>query len=83
MINTIIKILALAIAVAIATGFYFRIQGEIVLGDRIIGIAVLASTFILLPMFLYHRWKGKRLKDYTLSDENIKKMRERNDERRH
>ena len=76
--NTIIKFLALAIAVAIATGFYFRMQDEIILGDRIIGIAVLASTFILLPLFLYHRWKGKKLKDYTLSDENIKKMKERN-----
>ena len=76
--NTIIKFLALAIAIAIATGFYFRIQDKIILGDRIIGIAVLASAFILLPIFLYHRWKGKKLKDYTLSDENIKKMKERN-----
>ncbi|GHA23642.1 hypothetical protein GCM10007103_00870 [Salinimicrobium marinum] len=75
--NTIIKILAILIALAIATGFYYRINDEIVLGDRIIGIAVLASTFILLPIFLYHRWNGKKLKDYTLSDENIKKMRER------
>ena len=76
--STIIKILAILIAIAIATGFYFRINDEILLGDRIIGIAVLASTFLLLPLFLYHRWKGKKLKDYTLSDENIKKMRERN-----
>ena len=75
--NTIIKILAILIALAIATGFYYRLNDNIILGDRIIGIAVLASTFILLPIFLYHRWKGKQLKDYTLSDENLKKMRDR------
>jgi len=28
-----------------------------------------------MPLFLYHRWKGKQLKDYTLSEENLKKMR--------
>lgn len=76
--STIIKILAILIALAIATGFYFRLNDDFVLGDRIIGIAVLASAFILLPLFLYHRCKGKRLKDYTLSDENIKRMKERN-----
>ena len=77
MINTIIKILAILIAIAIATGFYYRMNDEIILGDRIIGIAVLASVFILMPIFLYHRWKGKKLKDYTLSEENFKKMRDR------
>lgn len=75
--STIIKILAILIAIAIGTGFYFRIQENFLLGDRIIGLAVLASAFILMPLFLYHRWKGKKLKDYTLSDENLKKMRDR------
>ena len=76
--STIIKILAILIAIAVGVGFYYRIQDNLLLGDRIIGVAVLASAFILMPLFLYHRWKGKRLKDYTLSDENLKKMRDRN-----
>lgn len=46
-------------------------------GDVIIGIAVLTSAFILMPIFLYVRWKGKRLKDYTLSKENMDRMKER------
>ncbi|WP_242670096.1 hypothetical protein [Gramella sp. KN1008] len=71
------KILGILILVAIAVGFYFRLTGDILTGDRIIGISVLASAFILMPVFLYVRWKGKRLKDYTLSDENMKKMRDR------
>ena len=76
--GTIIKILALLIFIAVLVGFYFRWEEEVILGDRIIGMAVLASSFILLPLFLYHRWKGKSLKDYTLSDENLKKMKDRN-----
>lgn len=74
--NTILKILSILIALAIGTGFYFRLQDDILLGDRIIGVAVLASAFILMPLFLYHRWKGKKLEDYTLSEKNLKKMRE-------
>lgn len=72
--NTILKILGVLILLAIGTGFYFRGTDDIILGDRIIGLAVLASSFILLPLFLYHRWKGKKLKDYTLSEENFRKM---------
>lgn len=79
--NTLLKILGILILLAIGTGFYFRINDNLLLGDRIIGIAVLTSAFILLPLFLYHRWKGKRLKDYTLSEENLKKMKERNKDR--
>lgn len=72
-----LKILSVLILLAIGTGFYYRLNGEVLLGDRIIGIAVLASAFILLPIFLYLSWNGKKLEDYTLSDKNIKKMRDK------
>ena len=75
--NLFMKILGILILIAIGVGFYFRLTGEVLTGDRIIGISVLASAFILMPVFLYVRWKGKRLKDYTLSEENMKKMRDR------
>ncbi|MEE2772609.1 MAG: hypothetical protein VX712_10350 [Bacteroidota bacterium] len=71
------KIFGIAILVAIAVGFYFRLSGDIATGDKIIGIAVLATSFILMPIFLVVRWRGKRLKDYTLSEENMKKMRDK------
>jgi len=75
--NTIIKILAIMILIAVGTGFYFRMNDNTILGDRIIGIAVLASAFILMPIFLYVRWKGKNLKDYTFTKENLDKMRDK------
>lgn len=75
--NTILKILGILIIIAIGVGFYYRTFEDILLGDQIIGLAVLASAFILMPIFLYVRWKGKRLKDYTLTKENMDKMRDK------
>lgn len=74
----VMKILGIAILIAIAVGFYFRIAvGDIVTGDKIIGIAVLTSSFVLMPIFLAVRWRGKKLEDYTLSPKNIKKMKDK------
>ena len=75
--NLVMKILGIGILIAIAVGFYLRSTGDVILGDRIIGIAVLATAFILMPIFLYVRWKGKRLKDYTLTKENMDRMKDR------
>ncbi|SHF80296.1 hypothetical protein SAMN05444483_102431 [Salegentibacter echinorum] len=75
--NTVLKILGILILIALGTGFYYRTFEDVLLGDRIIGIAVLASAFVLMPIFLYVRWKGKKLKDYTLTKENMDKMKDR------
>ncbi|WP_010230297.1 hypothetical protein [Gillisia marina] len=72
----VIKILAISILIAIGIGFYYRLNDNMLLGDRIIGIAVLASAFVLMPIFLYVRWNGKKLSDYTLTKENMDKMRD-------
>lgn len=34
-------------------------------GEIIIGISVLAIAFILMPLFIYHRYKNKNIKDFT------------------
>ncbi len=77
MINTVMKILGILIVIAIGVGFYIRTFENQEQGDIIIGLSVLASAFILMPIFLYVRWKGKRLKDYTLTKENMDKMRDK------
>ena len=73
----ILRILFLILLGALATGMYYKNQIDFSLWERIIGFTVLGGAFIYLPLFLYHHWKGKRLKDYTLSDDNLKKMREK------
>jgi type VI protein secretion system component VasK len=78
---TLTRIVAVLIGISFLVGFYvMQVEGDEVLGDRIVGLSVLASVFFLLPMFLVLRWRGKRLKDYTLSDENLKKMKDRKKE---
>ena len=79
--STILKILSIFILIAVATGFYYQAYEDPATGDKILGLSVLAFSFLLLPLFLYHRWKGKKLEDYTLSDKNLKKMKERNKKR--
>lgn len=74
---TVMKILLILILGGVAAGFYFRINDDMILGDRILGLSVLAFAFILMPIFLVVRWRGKKLEDYTLSDKNIKKMKDK------
>jgi|TARA_B100001079_G_C16287397_1_gene459387 hypothetical protein len=71
-------LLFISILISLASGLYFKNSLDEVIGERIIGFTVLTGAFIYLPLFLYHRWKDKRLQDYTLSEENLKKMKERN-----
>jgi hypothetical protein len=60
---------------ALITGFVIK-SNQAVLGDRIIGVSILFTAFIFMPLFIYHRWKDKKLSDYTLTAENFEKMKE-------
>lgn len=61
------------------SGFYIKILGESPeLGDKIIGLSVLFSSFIFMPLFLYHRWKDKDIKDYVMDKEKLDEMRKKN-----
>ena len=72
----LLRVLFVCILCSLFYGIYHKFQLNFKEGERIIGFTVLAGAFIFLPLFLYHRWKGKRLQDYTLSQENLKKMKE-------
>lgn len=43
-------------------------------GEKIIGATVLFAVVVFLPLFLYYRWKGKDLRDYTLTRENYDRI---------
>ncbi len=72
----IIKILFIAIIILISVGYYFKNSEDHSTGDVLVGIGILVSSFILMPIFIYHRWKNKKVKDYMLTEENLKKMRD-------
>jgi hypothetical protein len=48
----------------ITYGFYLKNLGDLS-GEIIIGIGVLGIAFILMPLFIFHRYKNKNIKDFT------------------
>lgn len=37
-------------------------------GEKFIGVGVLVFAFVLMPLFIYHRYKNKDLKNYSFKD---------------
>jgi len=44
--------------------------------EKIIGIGVLLIVLVLLPAFLYHRYRNKNLQDYILDKEKWDQVKE-------
>jgi len=57
---------------SIITGYLMDFENS----EKLIGLGVLGLFFIVFPLFSYHRWKDKDLKDYLLTKENLDKMKE-------
>lgn len=70
-----IRILFIGIVIAVMVGYYFKNTGDHAKGDVWVGLGILTAAFILMPAFIYHRWKNKNVKDYMLTEENLHKMR--------
>lgn len=69
-----LRILLVSVIATIAVGFY--VKGEDVgLGDLLIGSGLVVGFFVLMPVFIYHRYKGRDLQRYMLNKENIQRMR--------
>jgi hypothetical protein len=68
-------VLFIAITATLIFGFYIR-PTDLKTGEFCIGISVVGLFLIWMPLFIYHRWKNKDVKDYMLTKENIDKMRE-------
>lgn len=68
-----IIILFISIVISISIGFYIKPEDEAT-GKLIIGLSLMAGFFVLMPVFIYHRWKDRSVKDYMLTKENILKM---------
>ena len=60
----LIQIICCCIVVAIAAGYIFKHQGDHLTGDRIIGLAVLALSFVLIPLFIFYRYRKTSIRKY-------------------
>lgn len=45
--------------------------------DKYIGFGTIGLFLVAMPLFLYKESKGKKMKDYMLTQENIMKMRKK------
>ncbi len=75
----IIIILFFTLVVLMARGFYMLANGDTSLGHKCIGISVAGGFFVLMPTFIYHRWKDRKVADYMLTDEALKRMKAYNE----
>ncbi len=76
----LLRFFFVCILIALGVGHYLR-GDDFKLGNKVIGLTVVFGIFIFMPLFLYHRWKGKKLKDYVLSQENLDKMKSKSTEK--
>jgi len=70
----VISVILILIMSMLVYGFYIKSTGD-VKGEIIVGLSVLAIAFILMPLFIYHRYKNKNMEDFRL-DKWFEKLKE-------
>ncbi len=74
----IIGILFIASIGSIISGFVLKPEP---IAEKFIGSGVVGLFIFVIPLFTYHRWKGRKVNDYMLTKENIEKMRDYQDKK--
>ncbi len=70
-----IRVLVFIVLGILSIGFYMQYK-EMPQAEKIIGIGVLLIVLVLLPAFLYHRYRNKNLQDYILDKEKWEQVKE-------
>ncbi|MGA9270238.1 MAG: hypothetical protein WBV45_06415 [Lutimonas sp.] len=65
--KTALKVILIVCLVLIGAGTYLNLDtsGS---GEKYVGIGALVFAFILMPLFIYHRYKNKDLSNYSFKD---------------
>ncbi len=61
------------VLILLGTGYFIKGSGDLTKGNTIIGIGVLVIAFILMPLFIYYRYKNKDLSQFKFNDKLTKK----------
>ncbi|ADV49063.1 hypothetical protein I2486_08850 [Cellulophaga sp. E16_2] len=69
-ITTLVLIVSLA---SIIYGFIIK-EEQVAFAHKCIGLGTVGIFLIVMPLFLIKESKGKKVKDYMLTEENILKM---------
>ena len=68
-----LNILFWSLIISLFYGLYLKEKEPSSLSEILIGFSVFVLSFLYLPIFLYHRYKGKDLSKYTLDNKKLKK----------
>ena len=68
-----LNILFLCLIISLFYGLYLKEKEPSSMSEILIGFSVFTLSFLYLPIFLYHRYKGKDLTNYTLDLKKLKK----------
>jgi len=71
----ILYIVFIAVLTSISYGYYIKTNDEL-LGNKLIGLAVVGFFLVWMPLFMFHRYKNKDLKKYMITDKTIKKIKD-------
>ena len=71
--KTILKVLFGLFVIWMIIGIYL-LQTEHPKAQIVMGLGVFFLSFLLMPVFIYHRYKGGKYKKYQLNDEKIKEL---------
>ena len=63
----VLSTLLVLVLVVLGYGFYLKNTGDLN-GEIVIGIGVLIIAFILMPLFIFHRYKNKDLSNFNLKN---------------
>ncbi|MCF6350157.1 MAG: hypothetical protein L3J23_03880 [Flavobacteriaceae bacterium] len=64
----LVKIVLIIVVLLIAIGYYFKNINN-PKGDILVGIGILILAFILMPLFIYSRYRKKKLKSFIYKHE--------------
>jgi hypothetical protein len=73
----LITLILLSSIVSIIYGFTIE-EEQVVFAQKCIGLGTVGIFLIAMPLFLIKESKGKKMKDYMLNEENIRKMKGKN-----
>lgn len=59
----LVKGLLIIVILLIALGYYYKNTND-PKGDILVGIGILTLAFILMPLFIYSRYRDKKLKSF-------------------
>jgi len=69
-----ISLIVIASIGSIIYGFTIQ-EEQVILANKCIGFGTVALFLLAMPLFLYKESKGKKMNDYMLNEDNIRKMR--------